>query len=71
MTSGDLLLVVLYAVPATAVVAGVGAAALYARRSFHFTAGQRCGDHDPREYLRRVDQMRAQFVRIAAHADLQ
>ena len=48
---------------------GAGAAALYARRGFHFDAGQRCGDHDPREYLRRVDQMRALFVRIAAHAD--
>jgi hypothetical protein len=44
---------------------GAGAAALYARRGFHFAAGQRCGDHDPREYLRRVDQMRAQFEHLA------
>jgi hypothetical protein len=46
---------------------GAGAAALYARRGFRFAAAQRCGDHDPREYLRRVDEMRAQFVRLAAH----
>lgn len=50
---------------------GAGAGALYARRGFRFAAGQRCGDHDPREYLRRVDQMRAQFVRLAAYSDLQ
>jgi hypothetical protein len=50
---------------------GAGAAALYARRGFRFVVGQRCGDHDPREYLRRIDQMRVQFVRIAAHADAQ
>ena len=50
---------------------GAGAAALYARHGFRFAAGQRCGDHDPREYVRRVDQMRAEFMRIAAHSDLQ
>jgi hypothetical protein len=45
---------------------GAGAAAGYARRGFHFAAAQRCGDHDPREYLRRVDDMRALFARLAA-----
>ena len=47
---------------------GAGAAGLYAQRGFRFAPGQRCGDHDPREYLRRVDQMRAQFVRLAARS---
>jgi len=45
---------------------GAGAAALYAQRGFRFAAGERCGDHDPREYLRRVDEMRAVFARLAA-----
>jgi hypothetical protein len=44
---------------------GAGAAAVYAARGFHFSTGQRCGDHDPREYLRRVDEMRAVFARLA------
>ena len=50
---------------------GAGAAALYARRGFRIAPGQRCGDHDPREYLRRVDQMHAQFVRLAARTEPQ
>jgi hypothetical protein len=45
---------------------GAGAAASYARRGFQFTPGQRCGDHDPREYLARVDAARALFVQLAA-----
>ena len=44
---------------------GAGAAAAYARRGFRFAALQRCGTHDPREYLRRVDEMRAEFARLA------
>jgi hypothetical protein len=44
---------------------GAGAAAGYARRGFQFTRGERCGDHDPRAYLQRVDAMRAEFVRLA------
>jgi len=44
---------------------GAGAADVYARRGFRFAAGQRCGDHDPREYLRRVDDMRVVFARLA------
>jgi hypothetical protein len=43
---------------------GAGAAALYAQRGFHFAAGERCGDHDPREYLGRVEAMRAVFARL-------
>ncbi len=45
---------------------GAGAAAVYARRGFQFTAGQRCGDHDPRDYLARVDAQREEFARLAA-----
>jgi hypothetical protein len=49
---------------------GAGAAAAYARRGFRFAAGQRCGDHDPREYLRRVDEMSAVFARLAARQEV-
>jgi hypothetical protein len=44
---------------------GAGSAALYAQRGFRFAEGQRCGDHDPREYLRRVDVMRLVFAQLA------
>jgi hypothetical protein len=45
---------------------GAGAAAGYARHGFQFTPGQRCGDHDPREYLARVDAARETFVHLSA-----
>jgi hypothetical protein len=45
---------------------GAGAGDAYARRGFRFTAGQRCGDHDPRAYLAKVNTLRRQFVRLAA-----
>jgi len=45
---------------------GAGAAARYAQRGFRFLAGERCGAHDPREYLRRVDGMRTVFAQLAA-----
>jgi hypothetical protein len=48
---------------------GAGAATLYAQRGFRFIAGERCGDHDPREYLKRVDVMSALFARLAAAED--
>jgi len=44
---------------------GAGAAAGYAQRGFRFADGERCGAHDPREYLRRVDEMREVFTRLA------
>jgi len=44
---------------------GAGAAAAYARRGFRFADGEHCGAHDPREYLRRVDEMREVFARLA------
>ena len=43
---------------------GAGAGAAYAQRGFRFADGQRCGAHDPREYLRRVDEMRELFARL-------
>jgi hypothetical protein len=45
---------------------GAGAAESYVRRGLRFTDGERCGDHDPRAYLARVDAMYAVFVRLAA-----
>lgn len=45
---------------------GAGAGDLYARHGFHFAPEQRCGDHDPRVYLARVDAMKAVFARLAA-----
>jgi hypothetical protein len=44
---------------------GAGAAATYVRQGFHFGQGQRCGDHDPRAYLRRVDAMEEVFAHLA------
>jgi hypothetical protein len=45
---------------------GAGAGEAFARRGFRFAPGQRCGDHDPRQYLAQVNALRRQFVRLAA-----
>jgi hypothetical protein len=45
---------------------GGGVGDVYARRGFRFRAGQRCGDHDPRRYLARVNALKRQFARFAA-----
>ena len=45
---------------------GAGAADAYVRRGLRFSEGERCGDHDPRAYLERVEAMYAVFVRLAA-----
>jgi Transglycosylase SLT domain len=45
---------------------GAGAAQAYARSGFAFAAGERCGDHDPRVYLARVDAMEEVFAQLAA-----
>ena len=45
---------------------GAGAGDGYARRGFRFAGGQRCGDHDPRHYLARVNTLKRQFARLAA-----
>ena len=45
---------------------GAGAGDAFARRGFRPTPGQRCGDHDVRTYVARVDAMRQVFARLAA-----
>ncbi len=40
---------------------GAGAASAYAGRGFMLTPGQRCGDHDPRAYLAKVNALVQQF----------
>jgi Transglycosylase SLT domain len=45
---------------------GAGAGDDFARRGFRLMDGQRCGDHDVRTYLARVDAMRSMFDRLAA-----
>ncbi|HEY8156933.1 MAG TPA: lytic transglycosylase domain-containing protein [Myxococcota bacterium] len=44
---------------------GAGAGDGYARRGLRLKRGQRCGDHDARRYLAKVDAMRKTFVRLA------
>ncbi len=44
---------------------GAGAGDAYARRGFRLTAGQRCGDHDPSQYLAQVNVLKRQFIRLA------
>jgi hypothetical protein len=45
---------------------GAGAGGAYAKRGFRLTDGQRCGDHDVRDYLDRLEAMRRTFARLAA-----
>jgi hypothetical protein len=45
---------------------GAGAGDAFARRGFHFVPGQRCGDHDPRVYVARVQTMARSFERLSA-----
>jgi hypothetical protein len=47
---------------------GAGAGDEYARRGFRSPGGQRCGDHEVRAYIARVDAMKAVFDRLAANA---
>jgi len=44
---------------------GAAAGDAYARRRFHLTAGQRCGDHDVSRYLAQVNAMKRVFARLA------
>jgi len=44
---------------------GAAAGDSYARRNFHLTAGQRCGDHDVGRYLARINAMKRVFARLA------
>ncbi|SRR5579884_1108977 len=45
---------------------GAGAGEAYAKRGFRLAPKQRCGDHDVRNYLARVNAMKRQFARLAA-----
>jgi hypothetical protein len=47
---------------------GAGAGDEYVRRGFRMIEGQRCGDHDARLYLARVETMKAVFDRLAARS---
>ncbi len=43
--------------------------AAFARRGFWVLPGERCGDHDLAQYLRRVDELTRTFARIAGRGD--
>ncbi|HEX2492479.1 MAG TPA: hypothetical protein VHK24_01800 [Steroidobacter sp.] len=45
---------------------GAGAGERYARRGLRLTPGQKCGDHDVRAYVARVNQMNNVFARLRA-----
>jgi hypothetical protein len=45
---------------------GAGAGNAFVRRGLRLLPGQRCGDHDVREYLDRVDAMKARFATMHA-----
>jgi Transglycosylase SLT domain len=45
---------------------GAGTGETYAKRGFRLTPGQRCGDHDVRTYLGRVNDMKRLFARMAS-----
>lgn len=55
-------------VAATMHLCGAGAADAYVRRGLRFGAAERCGDHDPRAYLKRVDELDAVFAQLAEPA---
>ena len=44
---------------------GAGAGNVYARRGLRLNDGQRCGDHDVRGYLTRINAMKRVFARMA------
>lgn len=48
---------------------GAGAGDAFARRGMRYLPGQRCGDHDARAYVGRVEAMRRVFVALAAKED--
>jgi hypothetical protein len=45
---------------------GAGAGEIYARRRFRLVSGQRCGDHDVKGYVARVDEMKRVFKGLDA-----
>jgi hypothetical protein len=48
---------------------GAGAGDLFARHHFRLNDGQKCGDHEVRVYVARVNAMEAVFSRLAASGD--
>jgi hypothetical protein len=46
---------------------GAGAGDAYVRRGMRLGPGQRCGDHDARDYLARVDAARRTFATLAQY----
>jgi hypothetical protein len=46
---------------------GAGAGERYARRKLKLLPGQRCGDHDVRTYLQRINGMKRTFAQLAQH----
>jgi hypothetical protein len=44
---------------------GAGAGDAYARRGFRLIDAQRCGDHEVRAYLARINEMKGEFARLA------
>ena len=43
---------------------GAASAAAFARRAFHLTTGERCGEHDVGTYLAQVNAMKQEFLRL-------
>jgi hypothetical protein len=48
---------------------GAGAGDLFARHHFRLNDGQKCGDHEVRVYVARVNAMESVFSRLAAQSD--
>lgn len=46
---------------------GAGAGDAYVRRGLRLISGQKCGDHEARIYVARVDAMKRLFTRLAAN----
>jgi len=53
-------------IAATVHLCGPAAAEAYVARGLRFNPAPRCGDHDPRAYLRRIDELNVVFTRLAA-----
>ena len=45
---------------------GAASAMAFARRGYHLSAGERCGDHDVATYLAQVNAMKREFLRFGA-----
>jgi hypothetical protein len=48
---------------------GAGAGDAFARRGFRLLPGQRCGDHEARVYLTRVNAMKVLFAHLPDERD--